>query len=209
MSSTENILLLVALPVCNNSTQNRSATDLFLVTPKKKLQREFFILFGGVKLLCQLFGPPFGARDARNISLVSGKSEVWNEVLIILREIAIAIPSIAERVFENRDIVLFFTLLNHHSMFDNAMNLLEEILAARDETFNLIEIPNFFSLLNSFSSRQLAHFCRVLSLVLFEPEDRQIMDGTQVLRSIDLLQLRRNRMAKNGSGIVERNQSLV
>ena len=94
-------------------------------------------------------------------------------------------------------------------MFDDTMNLLEEILASREETFSLLLIPNFFSLVDSFSSRQLAHFCRILSLVLFEPEDRQIMEGSQILKSLELLQLRRNRMAKNSSNVVERNQSLV
>lgn len=35
------------------------------------------------------------------------------------------------------------------------------------------------------------------------------MEGAHVLKSIELLTLRRNRMSKNSSGIVERNQSLV
>jgi Trpc4-associated protein len=173
------------------------------------LEREFFVLYGGVRLLFQLFASPYGEPNSRRTALYSGKHEVWNEVLVILREVAIAIPTISEKIFENSDIVFLFSLLHHQAMFDNTMNLLEEILASRDETFCLLLVPNFFSLVDSFSSRQLAHFCRVLSLVLFEPEDRQIMEGSQVLKSIDLLQLRRNRMAKNSSGIVERNQSLV
>lgn len=104
---------------------------------------------------------------------------------------------------------MFFTYLRHQSLFDNTMNLLEEILASRTDTFSLALIPKLFSLIRGFSSRQLAHFCRVLSLVLFEPEDRQIMEGSQVLRSTDLLKLRRNKMVKNNNGVVERNQSLV
>jgi Trpc4-associated protein len=166
---------------------------------------------GGIDLLLRLFNKPFSEPDARQMTptIFQRRSELWNEVLVILREVAIAIPTISEKIFENSDIVFLFSLLHHQAMFDNTMNLLEEILASRDETFCLLLVPNFFSLVDSFSSRQLAHFCRVLSLVLFEPEDRQIMEGSQVLKSIDLLQLRRNRMAKNSSGIVERNQSLV
>ena len=76
------------------------------------------------------------------------------------------------------------------------MSLLEEILAVRIETFSLALVPDLYALIAKFTARQLAHFCRVLSLVLFEPEDRQIMEGSQVLRSLDLLQLRRDRMAK-------------
>ena len=162
-----------------------------------------------MRLLFQLFASPFAEPIVRRAPLYSGKQEVWNEVLIILREITIALPSISEKVFDNRDIVFLFSLLHREAMFDDTMNLLEEILASREETFSLLLIPNFFSLVDSFSSRQLAHFCRILSLVLFEPEDRQIMEGSQILKSLELLQLRRNRMAKNSSNVVERNQSLV
>lgn len=174
--------------------------------PKKKLQREYFALCGGVRLLVDIL-----KRNCRNRSneLLGDRNELRNEILVILRELVIAIPTISETIFENKDIVFYFSILNYQSLFDNTMNLLEDILASRDETFSLLNIPNFYSMVDKFSSRQLAHFCRVLSLVLFEPEDRQIMGGSQVLRSVDLLLLRRNRIAKNSSGIVERNQSLV
>lgn len=185
---------------------------LFHVTPKKKQQRECFVRWGGVDLLLRLFEKPFVAHsDARKYSNpdVGRKCEVWNEILVILREVCFAIPSLSGKVFGMPHIVFLFTMLSHQSVFDNTMNLLEEILAARDDTFQLSLIPNVYSLFDKFSARQLAHFCRVLSLLLFEPEDRLVMEGSAVLHSVELLHLRRNRMAKNFSGVVERNQSLV
>ena len=195
-----------------NILDNGDSNQVFVVTPKKKLQRECFVTRGGMEMLLKLFEPPLVSQsDGRNIPAdeVRLRSELWNEILVILREVCFAIPSLSDKTFKTEHMVFLFTLLSHQSLFDNAMNLLEEILASREDTFSLSTVPNFYSLIGRFSARQLAHFCRVLSLVLFEPEDRQVMDGTHVMHSTELLQLRRNRMAKNSCGVVERNQGLV
>lgn len=184
---------------------NSNPDQVFVITPTKKQEREIFVSLGGVDLLLKLFNKPFGNVDGLQFQ---ARSELWNEILVILREVAFAIPTLSENVFGKNHITFLFTLLKHQSVFENTMNLLEEILAVRVETFSLALIPNFYDLVASLSTRHLAHFCRVLSLVLFEPEDRQIMEGSHVLRSLELLQLRRDRMAKV-SNIVERNQSLV
>lgn len=55
-------------------------------------------------------------------------------------------------------------------VFCAAVNLAEEVLAIRQETWKVHDIPNFTSLVCNFSSRQLASFCRVLAMVVFEPE---------------------------------------
>lgn len=195
-----------------NLLDNSSESQLFNVTPKKRQQREQFVLGGGIEVLLRLFRPPYlQHKDARGIppSEVRLKSEVWNEILVILREVAFAIPTLSDKVFNTEEMIFFFTMLHHQPVFDNTMNLLEEILASREDTFQLSLVPNFYTLIGNFSARQLAHFCRVLSLVLFEPEDRHVMEGLHVLHSTELLQLRRNRMSKNCGGVVERNQSLV
>ena len=189
---------------------DNSSSNLFAITPDRRRQREFFVSRGGIQLLLKLFQPPFiSVCDARLIPAreVRRKSEVWNEILVILREVSFAIPTLSEQVFSREHIIFFFTMLQLQPVFDNTMNLLEEILACRDETFDLCSVPDFYTLVGSFSARQLAHFCRVLSLVLFEPEDRHIMEGAQVLYSTELLLLRRNRMAKN-SGVVEKKSEL-
>lgn len=172
--------------------------------------RQMFIHVGGVKQLLRLFYAPYGNEDARKMSsaVIQRRAEFWNEVLVILREVSFSIPSLADNIFSDKELIFLFTLLYHSSVFDNAINLLEEILASRSETFLLGSIPDLFSLLNKFSVRQLAHFCRALSLLLFEPEDRLIMEGSQNLKSLDLLHLRRDRMVKMASK-VEKNQFLV
>ena len=191
---------------------NSDAGDLFAVNTKKTLQRECFVLNGGIDALLILFKPPFLMYgDGRKIPVehVRRRSEMWNEILVIIREVAYVIPTLQDRIFNTDQMVFFFTMLCHQSVFDNTMNLLEEMLAAREDTFQLSAIPDFYNLMGMFTSRQLAHFCRILSLVLFEPEDRQVMEGSHIIHSTELLQLRRNRMTRNCGGVVERNHGLV
>lgn len=138
---------------------------------KRKQEREIFVSLGGMHLLMRLFEKPFCMSDARVMStlLVNRHSELWNEVLIILREVCFTIPFLSEQLFGNSHVVFFFTLLVHRSVFENSISMLEEILAVRIETFSLALVPDLFALITRFGARHLAHFCRVLSLVLFEP----------------------------------------
>lgn len=178
---------------------------------EKKQQRDVFVALGGLQLLVSLFMPPFMPPDGRMLreSLLNERAEVWNETLLLLREVGFAASILSENVYSDSTLVLLFTLLSQHTLFDNTISLLEEIVAYRDEVFNLSLIPKFYNLVESLNARYLAAFCRVLSLLVFEPEDRQIMEGVHLLQSTELLQLRRNRMSKNAHSVVERNQCLV
>jgi hypothetical protein len=212
--------------------------DPFTLTNKlalqKREQREMFILLDGMKLLLQFLGNGNGNRgnsfpfssssstssiqtqiinksDARDLNTnnLQRYAIVWNEILVLLREICFTVPNLANQIFTSSHIVFLFTMLAHDNLFESAMNLLEEILAIRMETFCLEQIPNFYLLLDQLSTRRLAHFCRVLALVLFEPEDRVIMENSEVLRSYELLLLRRERINKMSAVQIEKNQCLV
>ena len=184
--------------VYHKITEETNPEQPYIVKPKSRQEREVFVAVGGMHTILRLFAKPFADLDARTMPVTSfhRHAETWNEMLVILREVSYSIPLLSERVFDQNHVVFLFTMLAHRSVFENSVSLLEEILAVRIETFSLALVPELYSLITKFTARQLAHFCRVLSLVLFEPEDRQIMEGSQVLRSLDLLQLRRDRMAK-------------
>lgn len=176
--------------------------------PAKQQECEAFIALGGVDMLLELFEKPFA--QAKTPQWSQQLIELWNTVMLLLRELCYTIPSLANNIFGLQHIVFVFTALRQPAMFDAAVNLLEEILSARIDTFSLDLVPDLYSLLDILSVRSVAHFCRILSLVLFESEDRQLMEGAQVLRSLDLLQLRRDRMSRPFAfSIVERNQSLI
>lgn len=77
-------------------------------------------------------------------------------------------------------------------------------------TFFLGNVPHLYNLWSQFTCRQLAHFCRILALLVFEPEDRQLLESPNVLKSVELLQLRRDRAARAGrDAAVDMNQSIL
>jgi hypothetical protein len=139
---------------------------------------------------------------------------------------------------DGRFLPFLFTLLSHDSCFDGAAALIEEMLSFMSQTnpsphgsdggeatvdppptparitpaitFFLGDVPDLYKLWRGFSCRQLAHFCRILALLVFEPEDRQLLESPAILKSLELLQLRRNRAARAGrDSTVDMNQAIV
>ena len=129
-------------------------------------------------------------------------------MLVLLRELCFSVPDLAQRLAGQQLVLFLFTLLSHSAFFDHAVGLIEEILADQSQTFNIGNVPDLPGLLRGFSLRQLAHFCRVLALLVFEPEDRHLMESSKVLKSLDILQLRRDRMIRINSTI-DRNQAII
>lgn len=214
------------------------------------LERDAFVLSGGVKLLLRVFTEPafvgdelVRSNDARDLSEDTVARKLvgcWNEVFMSLRELVYAMPVLVENgeVLDGGDFLPFlFTLLAHDSCFDGAAALIEEILSAQSQslqespppddaametavhsvgyaapatTFFLGNVPDLYDLWGGFTCRQLAHFCRLLALLIFEPEDRQVLESPAVLKSIELLQLRRDRAARAGrDATVDMNQAVL
>ena len=216
------------------------------------LERDAFVLSGGVDVLIRIFREPsfvgeemartYDARDLSEELVATRLAPCWNEALASLRELVYAIPTLVENdiIFDNGEFVPFlFTLLSHDSCFDGAAALIEEILSLQSHsppqpvpegdsfadaasmyqstvrvspatTFFLGNVPDLYKLWGGFNCRQLAHFCRILALLVFEPEDRQLLESPAVLKSIELLQLRRNRAARAGrDSTVDMNQAIL
>jgi hypothetical protein len=176
----------------------------------KKQEREVFIAIGGCYELLKLLDHPFSSSASAIFltNILRKRSDIWNVALVTLRELISSIQNIGDSMFSTTHIVFLFNLLNYPSVFENSLNLIEEILATRTDIFNLRLVPNLHNIIKSFTTRQLSHFCRALALLLFEPEDRQILEGSQSLKALDLLQLRRDKLSRP-SHVVERNQSLI
>jgi hypothetical protein len=96
-----------------------------------------------------------------------------NQCMIILRELCFSNVQVAEWLASDESlIILLFSLLGDRRTFDAAINLIEEILCVKEETFNLTSIPNFTRLMRSLSKSQLGIFCRAIAMVIFEPDDK-------------------------------------
>lgn len=190
--------------------EGQTITSPHQLPPSKKLERELFVSIGGCSELLKLLDHPFSASSSTIFlaNILRKHSDIWNAALLTLREVCSTVPCIGETIFNTGHLVFLFNLLIYSSVFENALHLIEELLATRSEVFSLRLVPNLHNILKVLNTRQLAHFCRVLALLLFEPEDRQILEGAQTLKSFDLLQLRRDKLSRP-SYTVERNQSLI
>ncbi|KAL7689068.1 putative short transient receptor potential channel 4-associated protein [Plasmopara halstedii] len=145
-------------------------------------------------------------KSGTNASL---RKHALNDTMAILRELCYFSSNLAIQLCDKDGLVVYlFQLMGDTRYFDNASGLVEEILAVRDEAFDLTRVPSFHTVLQSLSSRQLAFFCRVLALVVFEPEDRRLLENAKVIKSLELLKLRRNRMMR-ADNIVDRNHALI
>jgi len=191
--------------------------NLYEITASKKEERDLFISLGGLQQLLRFFEKPFGDKGKglshvmhnRNFrDSITYHAHVWNDVFSLLREIIFSVPNLPEHTFCTYHIQFLFALLAHNAVFEFSIHLLEEILGGRTELFSLSLVPDLNFLIEQFSLRQLAHFCKVVAQLLLEPEERQIVEHPQMLRGVDLLNLRRDRLLRPNS-TVEGNQSLV
>ena len=141
---------------------------------------------------------------------VKNNAATWNEALVLLRELCYLIPDVASDYVSKHFLIYLFTMASHSSIFDGVVGLIEEILSLLPPTglFDVSEVPEFYSLLSGLSCRQMGHFCRVMALLVFEPEDRVLMESSTVLKSLSLLQLRRDRTSR-ASTTIDKNQSII
>ncbi len=176
----------------------------------KRLAREAFVLLGGTELLVQLFCKPLSPTDVHCLSSheISERAMMWSMALLALRELSCMEPALASRLASKDFIHSLFSLMSIPCVFDNAVALVEDVLATQPTTFSLDSVPRIAELLQSLDSRQLAHFCRVLALLVLDSKDRQFMESSTVLHSMDLLQMRRNRVYSAGS-VVDRNHAVI
>ncbi|CAK4668208.1 unnamed protein product [Aphanomyces euteiches] len=131
------------------------------------------------------------------------------ESLNFLRELCFVAPSLAAQLGEHDHLtILLFQLMGNTLFFEHAAGLVEEILSVRDDSFDLSLVPDFHHTLQMFSSRQLSFFCRILALIVFEPEDRRLLENSRVIKSVELLRLRRERMNKSDN-TVDRNHAVL
>lgn len=184
------------------------------VDPVVLMEREAFVAAGGTQLLMKMFLEKSfiglsasNSHDAREASQVDTRlAPTWNEALLCLRELVMSMPQRVVPILK-KELPFFMTLMAHDACFDLAVALVEEILGV-EPSFFLGQVSNLYEWWRGFSCRQLAHFCRILALVIFEPEDRQLLESPKILKSQSLLQLRRNRAA-NRDATVDLNQALL
>jgi hypothetical protein len=177
--------------------------------------REHFVLFGGAQALLRCLQVPVNETEARHSGWRGEQlpeKSVWDlrkECLVLLRDLCYATPVLSEQLCSQRSFIVFlFSLMRNQNTFDEAVGLTEEVLAFRGEIFNLSLVPDFEGLVSSFSKRQMAFFCRVLALVVFEPEDRP-SEELKITKAADLLTARREQALSPAVKNTDRNHAVL
>eukprot|EP01116_Phalansterium_solitarium_P006144 TRINITY_DN18449_c0_g1_i1.p1 TRINITY_DN18449_c0_g1~~TRINITY_DN18449_c0_g1_i1.p1 ORF type:complete len:758 (-),score=252.57 TRINITY_DN18449_c0_g1_i1:347-2620(-) len=167
-------------------------------TDATKAFSEAFVLFHGVETLLEVLwckaGRPEGLPLYKTDDEMAHETPatrravhvIQGEILAILREISFMNPGIGGFLSSIPGFFDFlFTLVKRPETFDNAVSLIEEIIASGDDVYDLTIIPDVKEMLQRFSAKQLAFFCRLLALICYEPE--RARDPDRVIKSLELL----------------------
>lgn len=184
---------------------------------KDRLGREWFVLFGGADTIARLVQVPSNPSQAALAGFhgdlgprVSSASDLKLQGLQLLRDLCFSLQSLSEQLSSQKSFVVhLFQLMREQKMFEEAVGLCEEVLAFRGEVFSLSNIPDIEGLIKSLSKRQLALFCGVLALVVFEAEDRSSSETLKVTPSADLLMARREQVMLTHVKTTDRNHAVL
>lgn len=101
--------------------------------------------------------------------------ELWRHSRSLLYRLLVVWPASG-----GADEVTRLTKKDSSLVYSNILRL--QILAVKSSTYFLGDVPELHSLVENMTSLELAHFSRVLALLVFEPEYRQLMESAHVLR---------------------------
>lgn len=131
----------------------------------------------------------------------------WYHSLELLREVSLCSQGFSKELALNKDfVVLIFNLLRVSRLFDAALILCEEVVCApTPQPFDLATLSNIDEIIKGFSSDELTMVCRVLVLLVHEPEAPSNMGEPPVAMAL----LRSRAKALNKNSTVQRNQRLL
>jgi Trpc4-associated protein len=163
------------------------------------------VQFGVVPILARVLCAALSDPVTRKVSM-----DVQRCVLMILRELAAVSASSASELVNSRAFVLMiFECMAENILFIEASSLIEELVAVSGVFIDLTTIPNIESLLLQLLPNNAACMCRLLGLLLYDPESRLEMRATAL--TADSLVHQRLRIAQSDSvqTICDRNVALL
>jgi hypothetical protein len=116
-----------------------------LTRQEQAREREMFIDARGPETLLRLLEPPMvdgAAVRAMTKEAVATVAEAWNDVLSLTRDLLYWTPDLAPRLATPRRLVFLFSLLTHHTTFDHACGLIEDLLVDSPFTPFLGDVPD-------------------------------------------------------------------
>ena len=123
---------------------------------------EVFLAYGGMRVFSIQLG--YCGDDA----------ELLQPCLEVVKAIAHTQPDVLKDFFsESHCLVRLFSSLSDHNDLERVILLIEELLAVYlPQNLNILSIPPFIAILTAAKGRELAYFCRLLSYLLNDSEDK-------------------------------------
>jgi Trpc4-associated protein len=136
--------------------------------------------------------------------------DMQQNVMFILRELVALSSSAASELVNSREFVLLvFECMAENMLFMEASSLIEELVAVSGVFIDLTTIPNIENLFMQLLPNNAACMCRLVGLLLFDPENR-LESRAATLKADGLIQ-QRLRIAQSDSvqTICDRNVALM
>jgi Trpc4-associated protein len=163
------------------------------------------VQFGVVPILARLLSVTLSDPATRKNLM-----DVQQNAMFILRELAAVSTSSACELANSREFVLMiFECMAENILFSEASSLIEELVAVSGVFIDLTSIPNIENLLLRLLPNNAACMCRLLGLLLYDPENRLEIRATS-LKADSLVQQRlRIAQADSVQTICDRNVALL
>jgi len=143
------------------------------------------VQYGAVPVLAQALAFSLSDPASRVLFL-----EMPQNVMSVLRELAAISPSAACELVSSRAFVLMiFECMFENILFLEASSLIEELVAVSGVFIDLTTIPDIERLLMQLLPHNAACMCRLIGLLLFDPEDR-MQQRVTTLKADGLVQQR-------------------
>ena len=141
--------------------------------PHFKERTDAAIAFGGPSALISLLRSVLVDLSASDLSAPHRVTllRIAAHCLMSVRELTYSVHTLAYGLLGDIDsLSIMFQFLRWSLCFNAATAALEEVLSFRPHMLQLSDVDNIDVILSGFQAHQLALFCRVLSLLVYEPE---------------------------------------
>eukprot|EP01136_Pigoraptor_vietnamica_P038355 Opistho-1_new@107567 len=107
------------------------------------------------------------------------------DILSVLQEVVLLAADVAaDMSCDDAFVHRLFALMESRALFGQAVALAEKVLDMRDDVFPIATVPDLAEIVSGFTGQQLASFCRVAALVVFDQDDYMYGDSLKTAKEV-------------------------
>ena len=135
----------------------------------------YFALFGGVDVLIQMLVKLSECPDSISTTSMMWRRRWCVEIMACIRELSFSVHYVNRDLGMRDDLLrIVFNFMKSSETFDHAVQLAEELIVGRGRIMIAsTEIPEIPDHISRMAPSRLALFCRIISLLVYEPEEKK------------------------------------